>query len=137
MTVTSFDYDSTYAPPAPIVEIEIDGYHASLAIRGLWAMVDSGADATMIPLEFLKAVGATYKETLWMRSVSGVRVEVDLYLVAIRIGAILLRGLHVVAAPAGSEALIGRDVLNQVVVTLDGPAAIVSVQSGDMQDPVV
>ena len=137
MTTAVFDYDSTYQPAAPIVEIEIDGYHASFGSRRLWAMVDSGADATMIPLEFLSVVGATYQETLWMHGVSGVRVEVDLYLVAIRIGSILLRGLHVVAAPAGSEALIGRDVLNQVVVTLDGPAAIVSVQSSDMQDPVV
>jgi predicted aspartyl protease len=93
-------------------------------------MVDSGADATMIPLEFLSAVGATYQETLWMHGVSGVRIEVDLYLVAVRIGANLVRGVHVVAVPAGSEALIGRDVLNLLVLTLDGPAAIVSVQDG-------
>jgi predicted aspartyl protease len=130
MTAAVFDYDSTYQPPAPIVEIEIDGYHASFGSRRLWAMVDSGADATMIPLEFLNVVGATYQETLWMHSVSGVRIEVDLYLVAVRIGANLVRGVHVVAVPAGSEALIGRDVLNLLVLTLDGPAAIVSVQDG-------
>ncbi len=92
-------------------------------------MIDSGADATMIPLNFLKAIGAAYKETMWMRGVAGERIEVDLYLVAIQIGSHLIRGLHVVAAPAGNEAVIGRDVLNQLVITLDGPAEMTTVQS--------
>lgn len=40
------------------------------------------------------------------------RVEVDRYLVAIRIGSQVIRGLQVVAALASGDAVIGRDVLN-------------------------
>jgi len=99
MNVMSFDYDSTYDPAAPFVEIEVDGYHESLGKRTLWAMVDSGADATMIPLRVLKAIGASYKESLWMRGTAGGRIEVDLYLVSICIGSNFIRGLHVVGIP--------------------------------------
>ncbi len=129
MKPLAFDYDPAYVPPAPVIEIEIDGYHEALGKRSLWAMIDSGADATVIPLRLLKAIGAAYKETMWMRGVSGGRRDFDLYLVAIQIGTFRIRGLHVVAAPAGNEAIIGRDVLNQIVVTLDGPAAVTTIQS--------
>lgn len=129
MSSVTFDYDNGYAPPAPVIEIEIDGYNPLFSKTTLWAMVDSGADASMIPLYALDAVGATYKETLWMRSVTGDRTKVDLYLVGVQVGSHLVRGVHVVAAPENSEAIIGRDVLNQLVIKLDGPAEILIVES--------
>jgi len=129
MNIITFEYDLAYDPSAPVMKIEIDGYHDLFGKSSLWAMVDSGADATMIPLRILEAIGAAYKETMWMRGVTGGRVEVDRYLVAIRIGSNLIRGIHVVAAPVSNEAVIGRDVLNQLVVTLDGPAEVTEVRN--------
>ena len=126
MSVISFDYDSAYYPAAPVIEIEVDGYN-SLGQKSFRAMIDSGADATMIPLPILQTVGATYKETTWMRGTAGGRVEVDLYLVAIQIGTELIQGLHVVGLPATGEAVIGRDVLNQLIVTLNGLAGVTDV----------
>lgn len=64
-----------------------------------------------------------------MRGVTGTWVEVDRYLVAIRIGSQVIRGLQVVAALASGDAVIGRDVLNQLVVTLDGPAEVTEVRT--------
>jgi predicted aspartyl protease len=129
MNVLTFDYDTSYAPPAPVIEIEIDGYNRLFGKAALRAMVDSGADASLIPLEVLDAVGATYKETAWMRSVAGDRSRVDLYLVGVEIRPHLIRGLHVVAAPNNTEAIIGRDVLNQLVLTLDGPGEVVTIET--------
>jgi len=128
MNVISFDYDKTYFPSAPVVEIEVDGYNDQLGRQTLWAMVDSGADATMIPIPILNAIGASYKESMWMRGTTGVRIEVDLHLVAIRIGPHLIRGLHVIGIPAMDEAVIGRDVLNELVLTLNGPAQATEIQ---------
>lgn len=56
MNALTFDYDTSYAPPAPVIEIEIDGYNRLFGKAALRAMVDSGADASLIPLEFLDAV---------------------------------------------------------------------------------
>lgn len=122
MSSTTFVYDTTYDPPAPVIEVEIDGYVAALGQRKLRALVDSGADATMIPVQVLTAVGAAYQDTLWMRGVTGARVEIDRYLVAIRIGAQLIHGLSVIGAPEEADAVLGRDLLNQLIVVLDGPA---------------
>jgi len=129
MSVITFDYDPTCYPAAPVAKIEVSGYDDSLGQRALWAMVDSGADATMIPLPVLNAVGSVYKESAWMSGTAGGRVEVDLYLVAIRIGSTLVDGLHVVGIPAEKEAIIGRDVLNQLIVTLNGLAGVTEIRA--------
>ena len=129
MNIITFEYDATYHPAAPIVDIQIDGYNSVLGQHSLQAMVDSGADATMIPLPVLNAIGAVYKESAWMRGTASGRVEVDLYLAAIRIGSNLIDGLHVIGIPASGEAVIGRDVLNQLVVTLNGLASVTEIQS--------
>jgi len=121
MNVIIFEYDSSYLPSAPILEVEVDGLNG-YGTRSLHVLVDSGADATMLPGGILEAVGASYKETLWMRGITGDRVEVDLFLVKIRIGTATIRGLNVISTSDTTGAIIGRDVLNQLVVTLDGPA---------------
>ena len=129
MSITTFDYDATYHPAAPIIEIQIGGYNSVLGQHSLRAMVDSGADATMIPLPILNSIGAVYKESTWMRGTAGGRVEVDLYLAAVRIGSNLIDGLHVVGIPASGEAIIGRDVLSQLVVTLNGLASVTEIHA--------
>lgn len=127
MNVLSFEYDTSYHPAAPCVEIEIYGYDASLGTRSIWAMVDSGADATILPVSLLNAIGADYKETAWMSGTAGGRIEVDLYSANVRIGPITTNGVHVIATADANEAIIGRDVLNQLVVTLNGHAQMTEV----------
>lgn len=129
MSVVTFNYDPTYYPAAPVVKIEVDGYDSLLGQRSLQAIVDSGADATMIPLPVLKAIGSVYKESTWMKGTAGGRIEVDLYLASVRIGPNVIDGLHVVGIPATKEAIIGRDVLNQLIVTLNGLASVTEIHT--------
>jgi hypothetical protein len=58
---------------------------------------------------------------------AGGRYEVDLYTVSVQIGS--YRPIYVDAAGTvyGNEVIIGRDVLNQFVVTLNAPAHVVEV----------
>ncbi len=120
-------YDSTYHPPAAVVEATVRAAGEQAPIVTLTALVDSGADGTMIPIDILRAVGARYVETRQMRGVTGVAYTVDLYLVTIQIGSHVVRGIRAVAVAQGAEPLIGRDVLNQLVITLNGPAEIIEV----------
>ena len=47
----TYDYDSNYNGPAfPVVEVAIRGFAAQSVEVTCRALVDSGADATMIPL---------------------------------------------------------------------------------------
>lgn len=43
-----FEYDHSYYPPAPVIEITIDGYQPRLGQVRRQALVDTGADWTMI-----------------------------------------------------------------------------------------
>lgn len=89
-------------------------------------MVDSGADATAIPVQHLMRIGALPTERRWLRGVTGERRLVELYQVYLQIGGF---GQYVLAVgdTYSDEATIGRDVLNHYVVTLDGPASVVEI----------
>ena len=84
--------------------------------------LDTGADATMIPVNILAPAGARYVEQQRMRGLVGDAVTVNLYLTAVHIGEHIIHGIRAIGVAPGSEAIIGRDVLNQLEVALNGPA---------------
>jgi predicted aspartyl protease len=117
-----FDYDRHYWPPAPVIDIAVDGYSSNVPIM-IRALIDSGADGTMIPYSVLEKVEAAYTDSVRMRGVTGSSEQKDRYRVRIQIGEIVVKGIDAVAVDDEDGSLIGRDVLSQLVVTLDGLAA--------------
>ena len=125
----SFDYNNAYDPPAPFMPITVDGLDPTKVSVTVSAFVDSGADGTMLPLDILQAVGAVYEDRVWLSGNDGRATAVG---TAIQYPFTskpkpLMRSLPF-AMPAGSEPLIGRDVLNQLVVTLHGIAGVTELQ---------
>lgn len=90
----------------------------------LSALLDSGADATIIPITTLQATEARYVETRQMRGIVDTAYPVDLYLVTVRIGPHTIPAIRAVAAASNTEPIVGRDVLNQLTLTLNGPANV-------------
>lgn len=125
--VLTFDYESSYIPSAPFLPITIDGYDPDKAEITVTAFVDTGADGTMLPRPLLLAVGAEYEDTVRLRGTTGAAQRVDRYTVRIRIGEVTIHGVSAVAIAAGSEPLIGRDVLNHLVITLNGNVGVTEV----------
>lgn len=128
MNRLDYPYDETYRPAMPVISIAVDGY-AGLASQAVSALVDSGADGTMIPIDLLEAAGALYEDTVNMRGVLGDSEPVDRYTVGIQIGPLIIHGVHAVAIPPGEESVIGRDVLNFLAVTLNGPAHTTQIEA--------
>ncbi|WP_374686276.1 retroviral-like aspartic protease family protein [Promineifilum sp.] len=123
MPVYSHPYDSQGHDPAmPVVGIGLLSIDTGDPLISLEAIVDSGADATMLPIEALRAAGARYYRAWRMRGVTGQSVNVDTYLTIIQLGPHVIYGVKAVAMSAGSEAILGRDVLNELELTLNGPA---------------
>ena len=121
MPVHSFDYDSDYPGPAfPVVELGIKGSNGHREI--VTAFVDSGADATLIPPSLLRKVGGRKLDTRWARNISGVRYRVSMYQVTLTIGSLDFYGIEAIANSQTDEVIVGRDVLNQLVVILNGLA---------------
>lgn len=122
MKVLTFDYNRAFSPPAPFVDVEVNNYDADGEPLLLTAQLDSGADASMMPVAILEQVGARFEATQFAHDFSGQTHMVDLYSAAITLAGRTFY-LRVIAQEDSSEGIIGRDVLNHMVVTLNGPAA--------------
>ena len=117
---------NAYYPSAPVAQITVCHVKRENRKATITALIDSGSDATMIPINILQAVGAKYVET---RQVRGLCCSpVDTYLVKIHLGAHSIYGIEAAAVEPDEETIIGRDVLNQLVVILNGLAEMVEVE---------
>ncbi len=122
----SRDYDSSYYPSMPVVEIQVASLEKPDEPVTLLALVDSGADATFIPENYLQTMQAKSIRKARVRGIRGGSYPVDMYLVQITIGAYKFFGVRVIGDEQG-QAILGRNVLNEAVVTLDGLANIVQI----------
>lgn len=122
----TFEYDSSYLPSMPVAEIQI-GKSNTAPHLALHAIVDSGADATIIPVRWLKQIRARKSEQAWMSTTTTERHLVNLYAVSLRVGAYEQRALSVVGSPEMEEAILGRDILNHLLVTLNGLAGVTEI----------
>jgi hypothetical protein len=124
--VYSFDYDTSYIPSIPVVEIEVTSERDEPGVH-LRAIVDSGADATIVPMRYLLRVQARKGEKAWLRGTAQQRILVAQYKVWLHIRGLRPLYLQAVGDAQGQEAILGRDVLNQLIVTLNGLASVVEI----------
>ena len=124
----SYEYNRVYLPSAPFVPITVDGYDQDKPPITLSAFVDTGADGTLLPRDILTAVGAEYEDTVLLRGTTGIAERLDRYTVRIRVGEETIHSVAAVAMAAGSEPIIGRDVLNYLVLTLNGILGVTEIE---------
>ncbi|WP_095043458.1 aspartyl protease family protein [Candidatus Promineifilum breve] len=114
----NWDYD----PAMPVAEITLHSpLRAELKVS-MMALIDSGSDATMLPAAILKSIGARHYRGRQVRGITGQALTVDTYLISIGLGPYTIHGIEAVAMSQNKEAILGRDVLNQLELTLNGPA---------------
>jgi hypothetical protein len=73
----SYPYDVSYDPAAPVIEIGIGPSGEASRVKRM-AFVDTGADATMIPRNILKAARGRYVQQRGLRGVTGSRMTANL-----------------------------------------------------------
>lgn len=117
-----FAYDKAYNPPIPSLPVIIYNEDAGLHTSRLNALVDTGADGTLIPILYLRHVQAYPVAEAFLRSHWGERRRVHLFRVDLRIDDIALPGVTVVGDEQGQEIVLDRDILNKLRLFLDGPA---------------
>lgn len=87
------------------------------------AMIDLGADGTLIPLSLLRVIKAHRAGQVILRSVTGAPTIVDVYEVAQQVGPHLFSYVRVAADKHNTMIVLGRDILNHLVITLNGLAS--------------
>jgi len=61
----SHDYNSTYSPAMPVVEVTLENVETGLQGEKLIAIVDSGADGCILPIPYLEAIGSESIRKWW------------------------------------------------------------------------
>jgi len=120
-------YSSDYYPPFPVAEIRLGAPGKEAFLGPLEALIDTGADATLIPLAYLNQVNAEEVDRAGMRSQWGERRVVSIYSVTLEVDNHRFPAMWVVGDELGNEIVLGRNVLNRLRLLLDGPAGLVEV----------
>lgn len=115
------DYDVSVFPPAPRLEVRFIALPHGTALGPVSAFLDTGADATIVPIGIIRQLKAGVVTFKTVRGYAGGRRSVRTYLVDIEINGLTLPGIEVVGDDAADQILIGRDVLNKLRLLLDGP----------------
>ena len=118
-----FVYDDSLDPPAPVVPVRISGLVGEDAVM-LPMLVDTGADCTLVPAPTVHRLRLPQVDVIGLTGVGGARSRATVHAASVELG-----GIRVLAriVAFNDEAILGRDVLNQVVATLDGPGLTFSV----------
>ena len=122
-----FPYSPRYHPPMPVAEIALGAPEADFTLGALPAIVDTGADITLVPRDYLIRLGAPVVAGGYLRSPWGERESVKIYEVNLRLQGHDLRHVEVASQPGGHEVLLGRNVLNLLNLQLDGPGETLTI----------
>jgi predicted aspartyl protease len=124
-----YSYSTRYYPSMPAVEAALGAPETGFSLGPLSTIIDTGADITTVPKEYLVHLGAPVVASGYLRSPWGERHMVKIYEVNVRVGGHNLYEVEVASEPGGREVLLGRNVLNQLNLQLDGPNETVAVLS--------
>ena len=112
-------YDRRFYPPAPVAAVTVahpvTGEESGL-LRG---KLDSGADVTVIPERLVAQLWMTPKGRVWTRGYGGTYSRRPVYYVRLIVEGFDVPIVRCVAADR-ADVLLGRNVLNRFIITLDG-----------------
>jgi predicted aspartyl protease len=122
-------YDTSSQPPAPFIEFEVVSPQDLTQRRLAQGLLDTGAEVSVLSVEILTALQIPKASDMSVESWDGSPTFVTTYIVTLGIADARLDSVEVVAAPM-PYAILGRDVLNHFILTLNGKDLIF-----ELQDP--
>lgn len=120
-------YDNNFDPPALCTAVKVANTLNRRKRATLRALLDTGADITAIPEEQVELLDLYARNRLQLETVEGTTSIIDTYVVAFTMGDLVIPRLEVILT--GLElVIVGRDVLNQLYLRLDGPPQQFAIQ---------
>ena len=114
-----FLYDSDFSPPAPVLEITVHHPKTAGLETGVRAQLDPGSDISVLPESAVHAIRLQRDGELEVEGYDGLVARAPLCVVKLEVAGEILPPMSVVVIPR-SLAILGRDVLNQFILTLNG-----------------
>ncbi|HAW50630.1 TPA: hypothetical protein DCX16_06750 [bacterium] len=116
-------YDTTYSHPVPVIELTVSSNSEEKKCIGI---IDSGVEMTCIPEEIVEELRLRLVGIIAVTDFKGQVSEMCTYLANISFGDF---NFKVEVLPInGNKVLIGRDILNHLVITLDGKRGICEIK---------
>lgn len=116
--------------PCAVVTIDLVDEISQSALSNLTALVDTGADGTLVPLNILQDAGfrpSRQRRRFYTAQMDQPPEIVIGYLVLLRIGHLELHDVDIYASRTIREMILGRDVLNRLLFTYDGPQSLLEI----------
>jgi len=120
-------YSTNFDPPAPIVELFISAPLSNAATSSI-ALVDSGADMTVIPDRIISQLKLRRVDSMPAFGFGKGVVEATVYAATLRVEGILKPRIYRVLSWNQDYVLLGRDLLNQLIAVLNGPSTELSLR---------
>ncbi len=126
-------YATNKFPPVPILHISLSAPGESAQTELAPALIDTGSDFTLVPEKWLRDLDAPRSRPARVRGLWSAYREVTLFLVDIHLEIGTLPGVEVVRVMKSEgifeneEIVLGRNVLNLLILLLEGPAQQTSV----------
>ena len=117
----SYAYSTDHFPPIPTLELRLRRPDDGELTESLAGLIDTGADITLVPQTLLEQIGASELDEVRLRSHWGEYTTVITYLVDLTFSIGTLPGIEVVGDAYGDRVLLGRNVLNKLILLIDGP----------------
>lgn len=122
---TRYEYDANYRPPFPALEIAITEPISEETVGPFHALLDTGSDITVIPAQFLSNLDLKEFRQVIIQGYGAEPIRAPTYLLNINVGGQDVEFAEVILNESGDELLLGRNVLNDLTITLNGPTLCV------------
>ncbi|MBL8077472.1 MAG: retroviral-like aspartic protease [Anaerolineales bacterium] len=117
------EYDSAnFDPPAPVAHVTLRNPATGVSLSDVPMLIDTGADATLLPQEYVQQLGVEPPDENALFEVQGFdgeiklakAVQLELYFLERKFAGQFL----LIDQPMG---ILGRNILNSIPILLDGP----------------
>ena len=126
-------YANSKFPPAPILNIALSAPGEGAQTELAPALIDTGSDFTLVPEKWLRGLDAPRSRPARVRGLWSSYHEVTLFLIDIHLEIGILPGIEVVRVMKSDglfeneEIVLGRNVLNMLILLLERPAQQTSI----------
>lgn len=116
-----FAYSTARKPPIPAIPVAIWTPDLARSVHVATAHIDTACDMTVVPQHVLDPLGLNPSRHISAVGLGSIKSTLPVYIVRLEIQGIGTMLVDVATHVNEPYVLIGRDVLNHLAITLDGP----------------